>query len=632
MEQNGDRRTRVRFGTFELDLATGEIRRAGVPIHLPAQPTAVLQLLVRRTGALVPREEIGRLLWHDRWEEFDPGINTCIRQIRSALGDNAASPTFVETVPRRGYRFIAPVEWLPAEAAWPGASGRPAVTPLHKAAPRRRRWPVATAATLALASFAAVAAVLRAGETGAEPRLMLAVLPFETMDADSSLDYLGAGLTEELITLLASVEPVQVGVIARTSAVAAARTGGTVAAIGETLDVDYIVQGAIRSGTDRVRITAQLIRVDDQTHVWAETFDRALLDVLDVQRDVARRVAGALAPTLAGPPTDGTTEPASPARLKTLEARWLLDQSGAEAVERSLALLDSAIAIDPEYAPAWSTRARALTTASTGSPEDIEHIRRAAARAVALDDAQVDAHLILARLLYQRDWNAHAAEFEFRRALALAPGQATVHHTHSMFLAATGRLEEATAAIETAMRLDPVSTLVIGDAAFVHYLAGDFERAASYAQRVLALDQNNIGALSLLVNLASVRDRPDDAARYGFRLGRVVRGPDSTIDPATYPDITAAENAFWRSWIGWWRANTTGPLTAYQAAIGFAHLGRPDSAIAELEAGYAAHAGGLAFVGVEPAFAPLHGRPAFDAVVSGIGLIRPASSGKPASD
>lgn len=627
MEQKEYTRTRVRFGTFELDLATGELRRAGVPVHLPAQPTAVLQLLVRRTGGLVTREEIGRLLWHDRWEEFDPGINTCISQVRSALGDNAASPTFVGTVPRRGYRFVAPVEWLPPETAWE----RPAPgTGEDSRPPRRVRWPLAIAATLAIAAFAAVAAVLRAGETEPDPRLMLAVLPFETMDADASLDFVSAGLTEELITLLANVEPERLGVIARTSAVAAARTGAGVASIGETLDVDYVVEGAIRSGTDRVRITAQLIRVADQSHVWAETYDRAIVDVLDVQRDVARRVAGALALKLAaGPGYADQTGPASPARLPTLEARWLLDRSGDAA--GALALLDSAIAIDSAYAPAWTARARALAALSTGSAEDVERVRETARRAIALDDGQVDAHLKLASLLYQRDWDADAAEFEYRRALALAPGQAAVHHSRSLFLAATGRLAEATAAIDEAMRLDPVSTLVIGDAAFVHYLAGDFERATDYARRVLALDDQNVNALSQLVNLAAVQDQPDEAVRYGFELGRVVRGPDQVVDPATYPDASAAERAFWQSWIAWWRANTTGPGQAYQAAVGFTHLDQPDSALATLQAGYALRAGGLAFIAVDPAFRLLHDQPAFNAIVRGIGLAPASSSGGPAS-
>jgi TolB-like protein/Tfp pilus assembly protein PilF len=437
------------------------------------------------------------------------------------------------------------------------------------------------------------------------------------MDADSSLDYLGAGLTEELITALANVEPDRLGVIARTSSTSASRTGHSIHRIGQTLGVDFVVEGAVRSGGDRLRITAQLVRVSDQTHVWADTWDRGLVDVLDIQQDIAGRVAGALALRLTpdAAPIAGSTA-ASPARRPALEARYLLDRGQPD---RALALLDSAIAADSAYAPAWTVAARAHAANA-----DPRLARVAARRAIALDEGQVEARLLLAASLYQidRDWDG--AELEYRRALEFAPGQADVHHARALFLAATGRHADATASIGEALRLDPVSTLVIGDAALVLYLARDYERAERLARRVLALDDDNLGALTQLVNIAAERGDVATTVEHGAALGRAVRGDTSTT--TTFADPAAAWTSFWLAWIDWFRANTAGPAREYQTALGFMRLGQQDSALARLEAGFALAAGGMAFVAAEPAFDPIRDLPRFRALLADMGLDAAAPS------
>lgn len=525
------------------------------------------------------------------------------------LGDNAASPVFVATIPRRGYRFIAPVEAL-SETAQAST-----VRTEDESLPRRQ--PVAAGVLLVLVAFAALAAVSRAGQLGEpDPRVMLAVLPFETLASDSSLDYVGAGLTEELTTLLANVEPDRLGVTARTSATAVRRTGQSIETMGRTLGVDYVVEGAIRPGGDRVRITAQLVRVSDQAHVWAESWDRGLVDVLDVQRDIAGRVAGALAVRLAPDVWPGRERTAaSPAREPTLEARYLLDN---RRPARALTLLDSAIAADSSYAPAWTAAAR--THAATG---DMDRARNAARRAVALDDGQVEAHLLLAAALYQLDWNWNGAALEYRRALALAPGRADVHHAYALFLAATRRFEEAVVAIEEAMRLDPVSTLVVGDAAFVHYLAGTLDLAERYARRVLALDARNLGALTQLVNVAAQRGDTAQTVRHSNALGQAVRDDTSSANASTDP--SAAWESFWLSWIDWFRANTSGGTREYQSAIGFMRLGQPDSALALLEQGAALRAAGFSFVATDPAFETIRDLPRFRSILARMDL-DPASA------
>src|SRR2546427_6088024 len=272
----------LRFGIFDLNPTSGELRKAGVEINLPPQPAKVLVLLATRAGQLVTREELRQQIWgKDTFVDLEHGLNSCIKQIRAALGDHPEAPRYIETRPRRGYRFIAPVRELPARAVTPGArSGA------------RRFWIVFVGLMVALfaTGYLARLAFTRHAVTPGG-KIMLAVLPFENLTGDSRQEYLSDGLTEEMITRLGRLRPERLGVIARTSAMHYKNTQKRTDEIGRELDVAYLLEGSLRRSGTHVRVSAQLIQVRDQTHLWAESYERDLRDILALQSDVAQAIA-----------------------------------------------------------------------------------------------------------------------------------------------------------------------------------------------------------------------------------------------------------------------------------------------------------------------------------------------------
>src|SRR2546430_3356384 len=281
----------LRFGVFELDPTSGELRKAGVEINLPPQPAKVLVLLATRAGQLITREELRQQIWgKETFVDFEHGLNSCIKQIRAALDDHPEAPRYIETRPRRGYRFIAPVREVPAPVATGAPSEGLPTTPQHLGA---RRFGIAAVGVVAIliatGSFAGLAfprhAVLPAD------KIMLAVLPFENLTGDTRQEYLSDGLTEEMITQLGRMHPERLGVIARTSAMQYKKTQKGMDQIGRELGVAYVLEGSLRRTGDHVRVSAQLIQVRDQTHLWAESYERDLRDILVLQSDVAQAIA-----------------------------------------------------------------------------------------------------------------------------------------------------------------------------------------------------------------------------------------------------------------------------------------------------------------------------------------------------
>jgi TolB-like protein/Flp pilus assembly protein TadD len=442
------RPTPIRFGTFEVDAHAGELRHKGVLVKLQPQPLKVLALLASHPRELITRQEIQRQIWgNETHVDFEVALNYCIKQIRSALDDDAGTPKYVETLPRRGYRFIA-----------------------------------------SLASH---------DDGQAAPRMMLAVLPFGNLTGDSEQEYFADGMTEELITQLGHVNAQKLGVIAFTSAKQYKETSKGIDQIGKELHVDYIIEGSIRRAGDRVRITAQLIQVSDQCHLWVEAYNRMVGDIIAIQTDVAARVARSLMLELlpshqAGLNRSSTRD--TVAYEDYLKGRYCWNRRTEEAFWKALKYFKSAIDRAPDYAPAYVGLADVyhITAFYSGIPpvRAYEKSQAAISKALKIDGGFAEAYTSMAygKLLYE--WDFAGAEKAFMHALELNPNHVTGHYWYALFLAAMERFDEAFVQIELAMELDPLSLVVHCHKAWILYFGRRYPEAIKQLLNAIEMDED----------------------------------------------------------------------------------------------------------------------------------------------
>jgi TolB-like protein/DNA-binding winged helix-turn-helix (wHTH) protein/tetratricopeptide (TPR) repeat protein len=454
----------VRFSPFELDLVTGELWRHGEAVHLQQQPTKVLVFLVRQPGRLVTREELRRHLWGDDvFVDFQRGLNFCVMQIRDALGDDAETPRFVETLPRRGYRFVAPTEPV-----------APATVLVSAAPPRpRTRWRlVALRAGLAAALALAVltSGWTRAGRAGAVtttgPAVRVAILPFELIGPGEGAP-IADGLTEELIVETGRLAPGRLGVIARTSVERYRGQPLDLARLASELGVDYAMEGSVRRDGRRVRVTARLVRCSDQSQAWADTYERPLDDVLGLQREIARSAATGIGITL-DPTALASASPVVPhpeAWRLYLLGRRAFDERTEESLGRARRHFEAALALAPSYAPAHAGLADVWTVlVNQGMVPPVEGLARAEAlarRAFELDPALDAAHVSLAGVLALGGRDLPAARRHLERALSLNPTNSHARKWYCWVLADLGFVAEATEQARIGARTDPLSLPVV---------------------------------------------------------------------------------------------------------------------------------------------------------------------------
>jgi len=501
------------FGLFELELSTGELRRAGRPIHLAPQPARVLVALAERAGHIVTREELKESVWgHDTFVDFEQGLTFCVKQIRSALGDDAENPRFIETVPRRGYRLMGPVQRIvtPALAVVPEPPSSADFAPTP-----RRSW--GTTALLLIAAALLVGAVAwyfgwaRArGLSDAPAKTMIAVLPFENLGGDPEQDYFSSGFAGELIAQLGQVDPDRLGVIARTSTLAYRGTTKSAGQIGGELGVQHLVEGTVRRSGDRVRINAQLIRVADQSHVWAEIFEGDVHDILGLQREVGRAIAqhvvGTLSPARSNPP-----RAVDPAVYDVyLRARAMWNRRKTEDRHMAIATFEEAIRRDPTFAPAYAGLADGLLVEKPAAG------LAAAEKALTLDDRLAEAHSARAHaLMHMLQWTP--AEEAFRRAIALDPSYVPARYFYAEYLVARGRRAQAIEHARQGVALDPMSAIATHAAGVILYYCADYEEALRHLRRALELDPEHYWSHARIA-LVLERERAYDAAIAEFDL------------------------------------------------------------------------------------------------------------------
>jgi TolB-like protein/DNA-binding winged helix-turn-helix (wHTH) protein/thioredoxin-like negative regulator of GroEL len=603
-----DRRGVCRFGVFELDLASGELRKAGRAVRLAPQPTRVLITLVERGGRIVSRDELRASIWgNDTFVDFEQGVNFCIKQIRGALGDEADNPRFIETVPRRGYRLIAPIERLASTDAPASVHQAPVVVPVVSVGTTRPAWrrhtpAIAAAALLAVAAVALGLWATRSGPVAPPGRTMIAVLPFDNIGGDRDQDYFAQGFTEELIAQLGRIDSARIGVISRTSTLAYRGTRKSAAEIGRELGVQHLVEGTVRRSGDRVRINAQLIRVSDQSHVWAELYEGQIRDILHLQRELGDAITRQILSTIGSVPraTRGPRDVDPTVYDLYLRARFAWNTRLPLEIANAAATFKDALKLDPSFAPAWAGLADALLIEARS--EALE----AAERAIELDADLAEAHASKAQILMHLlrwDW----AEQEFQRAIDLDPSYAPARYLYAQFLAVRGRCAKADEQGRQGMAVDPRGAIATHVAGVALYYCREYDRALPLFQKALQLDPKHIWSHYRIGLILEQRGEYDAAIAEFERIGTRMR--------AAHAYARAGRTAEARRII---RATLDSPGAeneAYYLAGAHVGLGEYDEAFKWLEIAIRRQLYDVIFMHTDPRLDPLRSLPRYRELV-----------------
>jgi TolB-like protein/DNA-binding winged helix-turn-helix (wHTH) protein/Tfp pilus assembly protein PilF len=488
----------VRFGIYEFEPHTKELRRGGLRVRLEGQPSAILKMLLDRPGQLLTREELQKELWPaDTFVDFEHSLNAAIKRLRATLNDSAEHPQYIETLSRRGYRFIAPVSGgdVGQKQNSPAAISSPAA--VSGGVYDRRLWLVAAGALLLLAVIG-VAGHYRTGTSPAPAAPVirsLAVLPLQNLSGDPSQEYFADGMTEELIGKLSKIHGLRV--ISRTSAMHFKNTQLSVPEIAKTLGVDVIVEGSVMREGAQVRVHAQLIRAVTDEHIWAEEYQREYRSVLAIQEEVARSIADQIEVSLT--PTERTnlasSQPVDPeAHEDYLKGLYYFNQRTEDALNKSIGYFQHAVARAPSYSLAYSGLADAYSVlgfrGGLPSKDALLRAKTAALKAIALDNTLAEAHASLAFIAETHEWDWATAEREYTRALKLNPGDARAHHWYAGYLMYVGRFEEGIAEEKRARELDPLSLPVNNALAGRLLVAGRYNEALDQVHKTLELDSH----------------------------------------------------------------------------------------------------------------------------------------------
>jgi TolB-like protein/DNA-binding winged helix-turn-helix (wHTH) protein/tetratricopeptide (TPR) repeat protein len=605
-----DEKLHYRFGSYRLDAIDRLLYKEDDLVPLPPKVMDTLLLFVTSTGRVLAKDEMLKQLWPDTFVE-DGTLTQYISLLRKALGDNGH---WVENLPRRGYRFTAPVEEHREELAVP---------PAEPAPPRPVRvvpWVRVAAVTLIL---------LIAGSTLAwwywpRPDVIrsIAVLPFVNLTGDSKLDYISDGLTEELTHALMRLQGIKVA--ARTSAFQFRGKNQDVRSIGQRLNVAGVLEGSVRFERNRIRVMAQLVDARTGYNVWSDTYEGSLDDLLSIQQSIAGATTRGLAQEIRSADAPGVT-PRREVFLPYLQGRYFLARGRPETFRKAAESFKEVISKDPEYARAHSgladTYYRWALWESFPPGEAFAAARQAAEKAIALDESLAEAHASLANIKFQYDWDYVTAEREFRRSIALDPYRADTWHWFSHLLTALGRFDESAGASKKAIELEPFDLPSQNHLGWCYYFAGDYDRAIEQHRRVLELDPAH-GQTRLLLGRALLQKGLHAEAIEQLRRNLEL-SPDSPERLAALAQAYAVSGA---------RQHATGILdrllalgkqsyvSAYSIATVYAALGAGEEALAYLDKAAAERSSRIVEIKYEPIFNTLRDKPSFNSVLKRIGL------------
>ena len=595
----------VKFGRFEFDFASGELCCNGRRVALQSQPAQVLAHLLNRPGELVTREDLRRAIWADNtFVEFDTALNVAISKVRQALGDSAAAPFFIETLPKRGYRFLADVRPIESSEALLLKAQTPPVQRVLW-----RRWRLASVCLIVV-----LAALWNGlGSTPASvPHRAVAVLPFRPLVTETRDEALEIGLTEAVIVRLGQLKGLRVPSINAVQHYAHLERDAR--QLGRDLGVEAVLEGSVLRLNGNVRLSARLIDVATGTTMWAEQWDFPWTEIFSVQDAMATEVARTLALSLAAENNASVRKhPTNAAAYDPyLRARFLLRRRTVPDSKRAAELLEEAVRQDPDSAAAHASLAFAyISVPLLEGPTKpfVELARQAAERAIKLDSTLAEAHAVLARIFVHFDWDAEASDRASRRALELDPTNPFVLHCYSLMLADQGRFEEALALADRALAQDPASVLANRDKAIILYLARRFEPCVEQCRKTVELDPYASSAYTYLGRAYAQLGRPEEAVEAYLTPLTFSEKKREMVDALRSAAHRGGLKEFWRLRLQYLLKEPHVPLAT--VAAGYVQIGDHDTAMVWLERMYAERGGWITGLKVHPTWDPLRSDPRF---------------------
>jgi TolB-like protein/DNA-binding winged helix-turn-helix (wHTH) protein len=641
----------VRFGTFEADLSARELRKAGIRIKLHRQPFEVLAMLLERPGQTVTREELRQRLWStDTFVDFDAGVNTAINRLREALGDSAENPRFIETLPRRGYRFIAPVGAEVLGQADSTSAKAPFSGAVQTVAPLHGRWikvlVVGLAVVVALLTGLSITSVREhlLGRPGSPHIQSLAVLPLVNLSGDAGQDFFADGMTEALITDLGKIGALRV--ISRTSVVQYKGTKKPLPEIARELNVDALVEGTVLRSGSHLRITANLLQASPEKHLWAESYESEAGDILALQGRVAQAIAREIQVKLTAEEQKllGSARPVDPqAHDDYLRGRYLCAKDTRESLEKGIKYFELAIKEAPADPLGYAGLANCYTVLSWGgdifvgdlsAAEMMPKARDAASQALRLDENLAEAHTSLACVELILNWNWAGAEREFKRAIDLNPNYSPAHVWYAHYLAAMGRPDESAAEAKRSLELDPFSVFTMDFSEWAFYLTRHYDLATKQSQKTSELVPEFPWSHYDFGQIYEATGRHREAIEKYTKAQEVFGLSQNRLAELRMAYQQSGEKGYWRKTLEFCQEASKqqrkfGTVSGYgwcdyvkdlYLALLHVRLGEFDAAFQSLETAYKKHETELIYLNTDPQWDGVRSDPRFQSLLHRIGL------------
>ena len=614
------------FGPFRLESSEHRLLRDGKPLPLPHKAFEVLLVLVESPGRLVLKEDVLNRVWPEIFVE-EANLAVAVSQLRKALGDiQNGQHRYIETVRTIGYRFVAPVQVV----------GSGPVAPAPAAPHRNVRVRILLAVAVAVLLLAGAGYFLtRKTNRAAMSRgiTAIAVLPLENLSHDPEQEYFADGMTEELITNLASISSLKV--ISRTSVMRYKKVRKPLPELAHELGVEAVVEGTVMRTGDRVRINAQLVHAPTDTHLWAASYDRELRDVFALSSEISQAIAHEVEANLSPAERQqfASARPVNPQAYEAyLHGEYYWNQRTTDGFNRAVELFGEAIRLDPSFAPAYAGLAKTYAIWYYNPlpvEERLARARNAALRALALDDSLAEAHLARAYLMHRFEWNWDGAEAEFKRALQLNPGSMTAHQWYAIFLMSMGRFQEAVSEAQHIRSLDPLSPAAAATLGRVLYFARRFPEATQQLQSALQLDPNFVSARYDLAQIYAINGKAHEAVNELQQVRDQNRTDVSLLATLAYAYGKAGQTLQARALLADIQKRLPSEHVAPSTmAFLFVGLADYDHAVSCFEREYSERGNYLPFLNTDPGLDPLRSNPRFQRLLSSLRFPAP-SAGQP---